>query len=480
MASSEAGGLVPARSRRGHAFLLSGRGLCCLFPASGAEGRGEGASARAPDRCGASNREDRRKIESPPHPGALPRRSASEEREKNRPLALCASAMLGALLLLLAPLAHAAPRIGVATMQPGEIFWERFGHNAIVVDDASRGEPLSYNFGFFDPSEPGFVGRFVRGRMEYQLVVLPFEQDLAYYRETGRGVSIQWLDLTDDEAAQLAAALAENAEPENARYRYDYFTDNCSTRVRDALDRALGGALRRQLEPRSQGNTYRSEAVRLASPAGWMWLGFDLGLGPFADAPRSRWEDAFVPMRLADSLREARRADGRPLVRSERRLLPHRVAPEPQAQARRLWPWLTIGLGMSALLLALARGAPARALWVALPLWTVGGLLGVVMLFLWCCTAHRAGWANHNLLLFDPLSLLLWPGAVRLLRGRAPGRAFRGLLIAILAGAALSLFLLWLPVQPQRNAPWIALMLPIHATLAWIFLRRRAHSLRCG
>ncbi len=386
-----------------------------------------------------------------------------------------------ALLWLLAAAANAAPRIGVATMQPGEIFWERFGHDAIVVDDPARGEPISYNFGFFDLSEPGFVGRFVRGEMQYQLVALPLAQDLAYYRETGRGVSIQWLDLTDAEATQLAAALAENAKPENARYGYDYFTDNCATRVRDALDRALGGELRRQLEPRSQGNTYRSEAVRLASPAGWMWLGFDLGLGPFADIPRSRWEDAFVPMHLADSLREVRRADGRPLVRSEEVVLPHRIAPEPEAKPRRLWPWLLVGLGVAAVLWGLGRGgagggAPRRTLWIALPVWTVGGLLGLLMLFLWCCTAHRAGWANHNILLFNPLGLLLWPGAVRLMRGREPGRLFRGLLVAILVGAVLSLFLLWLPVQPQRNAPWIALMLPVHAALAWIFLRRSVNS----
>src|SRR5688500_7867394 len=196
-------------------------------------------------------------------------------------------------------------RIGVMTMQPGEIFWERFGHNALVVDDPALPSPISYNYGFFDLTEPGFVWRFIRGEMQYQLVALPLEQDLAYYREVGRGVSMQWLDLEPERARRLADALAVNARPENARYGYDYFTDNCSTRVRDALDTVLDGGLQRQMSSRSRGNTYRSEAVRLASPAGWMWLGFDVGLGPFADRPLSRWQEAFVPMRLADSLREA-------------------------------------------------------------------------------------------------------------------------------------------------------------------------------
>lgn len=377
-----------------------------------------------------------------------------------------------------APVAAAAPqapRIGVATMQPGEVFWERFGHDAIVVDDpAVPSGPVSYNFGFFDLGEDGFIGRFVRGEMEYQLVALPLADDLAHYRQTGRGVSIQWLDLDPAQARGLAAALAENARPENARYRYDYFTDNCATRVRDALDRALGGQLRRQLESRSLGNTYRSEAVRLASPAGWMWLGFDIGLGPYADRPLSRWQDAFVPMHLADGLRQARHADGRPLVRSEESVLPHRIAPEPPATPRLWWPWMLAGLALGAAALALGRNAPKRVLWLALPAWLLCSALGAVMLLLWTATAHVAGWANHNLLLFNPVCVLLLPGAWRLLRGRDPGALFRGVLWLVLAGAVLATLLLWLQQgAPQRNAPWVSLLLPLHAALAWRLARTR-------
>ena len=134
--------------------------------------------------------------------------------------------------------AFAAPRIGVVTMLPGEIFWERFGHNAILVADPATGAGISYNFGFFDPTEPDFLARFIRGNMRYRLAALPIEQDLAVYRDEGRGVSVQWLDLDDAQAQSLADALAVNARPENAHYRYDYFLDNCSTRVRDAIDRS--------------------------------------------------------------------------------------------------------------------------------------------------------------------------------------------------------------------------------------------------
>lgn len=384
------------------------------------------------------------------------------------------------LLALAASFAHAqtppaqAPRIGVVTMGPGDVFWERFGHDAIVVDDPTRGEPVSYNFGYFDMAEDGFIERFVRGRMQYMLVALPLSEDMQYYREVGRGASIQWLDLDAAQARGIAAALADNAKPEHARYRYDYYTDNCATRVRDVLDRALGGQLRRQMEGRSSGDTYRSESLRLAAPAAWMWLGFDLGLGPRGDRPLSRWEQAFLPRRLADDLRDITLADGRPLVAAEQELLPQRQAAEPVGHAQRIWPWLLAGIALAAVVYALARRMARGVAGFALLFWLLCGLVGVLLLSCWMFTEHRALWSNRNVLLFDPLCLLLLPGAWAVWRGREPSRRFRRLLVAVAALAAFALLPLWLQQFPQRNGHWIALLLPVHAAFAWVWAKRKA------
>ncbi|WMJ68575.1 DUF4105 domain-containing protein [Stenotrophomonas sp. 24(2023)] len=372
----------------------------------------------------------------------------------------------------------APPRIGVVTMQPGTVFFERFGHDALVVLDPRSGQAISYNFGYFDPSEQDFIGRFVRGEMMYYLVALPLQQDLSYYDETGRGASVQWLDLRPEQARELAADLAERARPENARYHYDYYTANCATMVRDTLDKALGGSLHAQLSGRSRGNTYRSESVRLASPAPWMWLGFDLGLGPFADQPLSRWQEAFVPMRLADALRQVNNSDGRPLVQSEQELLPHRIAPEPKDSARRWWPWLLVGLAAAAGVLALRR-RPRLLAGLALPLWLLCTVAGGLLVFLWGFSAHQAAWANRNLLLLSPLCVLLLPGVVTLLRRRLPGRLFRTVLWLVAAQALAGLVLHWLSLQPQVNVQWIVLLLPIHAALAWV-LGRGPHPADTG
>ncbi|MBG3852173.1 DUF4105 domain-containing protein [Xanthomonas sp. WHRI 8391] len=393
--------------------------------------------------------------------------------------------ILALLALLIAPVAAAqapvettgpAPRVGVVTMQPGEVFFERFGHDAIVVVDPVTQQATSYNFGFFDPSEPDFVPRFTRGEMMYYLVALPLEEDLSQYRNVGRGVSIQWLDLPPEQARALAHGLAVRSQPENARYHYDYFVANCATMVRDTLDRAMGGALKSQLAGRSRGNTFRSEAVRLASPAPWMWLGFDLGLGPYADRPLSRWEEAFVPMRLADSLTQVHNSAGRPLVQSTQVLLPHRIAPEPDEQQRHWWPWLLTGLIVAAGVLALGRRQRLLAA-LALPYWLLCAIGGGLLVYLWGFTAHQSAWANRNLLLVNPLCALLLIGGIAVLRGRRPGRWFDVLRWVVAAAALLALLIHWLSFQAQDNLQWVLLLLPIHAALA-IALRRRDLSIR--
>ena len=46
---------------------------------------------------------------------------------------------------------------------------------------------------------------------------------------------------TPIEKAALLEYLQWNAQDAHKYYRYDYYRDNCSTRVRDALDRVLRG-----------------------------------------------------------------------------------------------------------------------------------------------------------------------------------------------------------------------------------------------
>lgn len=371
------------------------------------------------------------------------------------------------LLLLLPALAGAAPRIGLVTMLPGEVYWSRFGHNAILVE-GEDGRRLLYNYGFFDFEQPGFLARFLRGRMLYRLAVLPFEQDLGYYAAEGRGVQLQWLDLAPERARRLADFLAWNALPENAEYRYDYFRDNCATRVRDALDEALDGALRDQLSGRSRGLSYRSESLRLAAEEDWLWLGIHAGLGPAADVPLSRWDEGFVPMRLAEAVRLVRTPEGSPLVIGERELLPHRLAAEREDPPQRRWLFVALGLLGAAILGGLGRRGPRHGLAIGLLAghWLMCGLGGSLLLGLWLATDHQIAYANANLLLLNPLGLALLPALPALARRKATAW-MRGIALLIaLVGIALPLALA-LRLIEQDAADFVWLLLPLHLMAAW-------------
>jgi hypothetical protein len=373
-------------------------------------------------------------------------------------------------LLLIPTHAFAAPRIGVVTMGPGDEYWSRFGHDAILVDDRAddpSSEPTLYNFGYFDLDEPGFLWHFVQGRANYQLVALPAREDLEQYARAGRGTQLQWLDLTPAQASKLQRDLEWNARPENARYRYDYFTQDCTTRVRDALDRALDGLLKAQLTAPSQGLTYRFEAVRLGAPEPWLGLGMHFALGPYGDRPLSRWDEAFIPERLQASLRTIRTAAGTPLVTQEVQLLPQRLPPAPSDFPRWRMGFVLAGLGLAALVLIGTRFAPRTTAAFAGLFWLKCGLLGTGLLAIWAFTAHVAIYGNENVLLASPLCLALLPGAWRLLRGRDAPRWHAKILFVVAASAGVALFLKFLPFRIQSNGDWIALFLPIHLALAY-------------
>jgi hypothetical protein len=99
-------------------------------------------------------------------------------------------------------------------------------------------------------------------------------------------------------------------------------------------------------------------------------------------------------------------------------------------------------------------------------------VVGALLLFLWFGTEHVMAWANHNLFLLNPLAWAALPGAWRLLRGRPPGAWGARVTLLMALCAAAGLLLRWVSAQPQDNMHWIALLLPIHAAIAWTFFGR--------
>jgi hypothetical protein len=375
--------------------------------------------------------------------------------------------------------------VALITFGPGSEVWERFGHNAIQIRDNTTGATRLYNYGIFDFDQKNFFLNFARGRMMYRSAVDDAAEELPIYREEGRWIVEQDLNLEPAQRMKLAAYLDWNVRPENSEYRYDYFTANCSTRVRDALDMAVDGAIKQQTTSPSRGFTFRMDALRLMRPETLLTIGMDAGLGPFADRHLSYWEESFVPMELMRHMRDIHRVDAAtgalvPLVSRETRLADARVAEPQEYPPDWFWRALLAGCVIGGALVGLARLCSrgwARATFASFAAVAAIalGISGLVLLALWFFTDHVAAWRNENILLFDPLCLLLLPAWFCWVRAdRRPSRfaANLGFVIVLLCG--LAFFVKIFQSQPQDNRFWIALLLPIHAGFAAALFLRRA------
>lgn len=310
--------------------------------------------------------------------------------------------------------------VRLLTVGQGDLVFERFGHNMLWIINTRTSESIAWNWGAFSFHQPAFMRRFLFGNNEYILQGQNVAQQLQGYSRDNREVVSQELALTPGQRAALDAFVRTNALPENMGYRYDYFLDNCSTRLRDALDIVLGGAIRSVLVPRSSDLTYRSEVLRLNQHSALLFMGMDLALGTPADRPLSPWEHSFIPMRLRDELQVIRvpGPDGAtvPLAGPPKLLVDaEREGEPPYIDSRAERATIMIGALLLALV-CLGLSVPARrgskgASWglmaVAVIVHVVIGALSALIVFMWAFTLH-AFWAwNPHLLLFTPLSLVV-------------------------------------------------------------------------
>ncbi len=372
------------------------------------------------------------------------------------------------------------------TVGQGDAVWEHFGHNAIGIRDRRTNSDVLYNWGLFDFGQPDFIARFVHGDTRYWTAGSPATVDIPFYEHENRDITIQELNLTSTQRRALLAFVQWNSREENKYYRYDYFRDNCSTRVRDALDRVLNGALRAATSSEITTQSYRDHALRLMTGEVLVATGIDIGLGRPADRPISVWEEMFIPMRMRDRLRSVQvtDADGHvvPLVASERQVWRSGRRPEAHTPPRRAPAFLLLGTAVAALLLVAAgvvgpratpRAGVARALAV---IWSLlVGTIGVLLLYLRFGTAHIFAYHNLNLLQYNPL----W-GVVGLLLpfARRGTRLARFVVDLVLLGGLLTaaaMLVSGIPSLRQDNLAVVLLAAPVNvavAVAAWRVLAR--------
>ena len=373
-------------------------------------------------------------------------------------------------------------RVYLITIGQGAAYWEKYGHNMLRFVDQSAKLDLAYNWGTFDFTQPGYLRRLLIGDPQYWVDTIPTAVVFQFYRHFDRTITQQQLNLSPAQARAALDRARWNMRPEHRFYRYDYFLDNCSTRVRDLIDLAFGGAIKSASQD-TVDQTYRGETLRLLDDMRLTQLGVDIALGRPAGRKLTRWEDMFIPMRMRDALRDMRVRDSTgamvPVVAHEQVVYESRNHHERTTPPNRWLAYLAIGLLLAVELLIVgfvaertAKKGPELAFRFEVALWAlVTGLLGAVVLGAWLGTQHLFWYRNENLLLANPLSLFLVVLAPLSYWKPRLARA-AGIVAGIVAlAAAVALVLKGLP-SSQRNLELIALLLPPHFAVAFHLWRR--------
>ncbi len=294
------------------------------------------------------------------------------------------------------------------TCSPGTATYSIYGHSALRIVIPEKGIDSAYNWGVFDFATPNFVWKFAKGRLEYSLGVYSIDRFLQDYFLEQRSVYQQKINLERDEIEILFALITENLKPENIKYRYDFFYDDCSTRIRDLLEKSVGDKLIYPPEVAKDIPTFRDKVGEYQQPYPWLQMGVDLLMGLPGDKKANLRDRMFLPIDLQKGLSEAvvnRNGKMIPLLQNPATLLEFDTP-----EARR--GFFTTPLFVFSLLLiivivlsATLRGKTANKI-IDLLIFSIFSILALMMLFFNFFTDHQQMKWNLNIIWLSPFIIL--------------------------------------------------------------------------
>lgn len=285
-------------------------------------------------------------------------------------------------------------RISLVTCTPGQELYSIFGHSALRIIDSNSLSDIMINYGTFDFNDEDFYIKFMRGKLRY-FVSLQNTADFMYDYETeGRGISEQILYLSYQEKTTLKNALIENLKPENRYYQYDFFFDNCTTRLHDLLLKnknpqpILPAVMPERTRFREAIHSYLNQGGQQ-----WSKLGIDILLGAKTDRIMSAKDQGFLP----DNLMFALDQSNVKMVSSNRVLLPRKF--NDNDTENKAPEYFTTRLLFIVFLFGLIKNKYAISITKVFDIlfFTAIGLLGLLLVFMWVGTDHSMTKDNFNL-----------------------------------------------------------------------------------
>ena len=207
------------------------------------------------------------------------------------------------------------------TCGPGIDTYSNYGHSALRIAIPGKHTDIIYNWGVFEYNTKNFAWKFAKGRLDYMLDTEITKGFLQSYFFEQRYVYSQRLNIDSKEVRKLTELINENLRPENIKYRYDFFYDDCSTRIRDLLEKSIGDKLKYPPVEIGKVETFREMVARYQNPFPWLKFGVDLIMGSTSDKQAHFRDQMFLPIDMRNGLSKT-------LVRRSDKMIPLLQNPE--------------------------------------------------------------------------------------------------------------------------------------------------------
>lgn len=306
--------------------------------------------------------------------------------------------------------------VSILTIGPGSDLNDAFGHNGFRIHDEINKVDIVYDYGRYDFNTPNFYLKFARGKLLYEIGFANFEPFLNYYKSHNRWVKEQTLNLSYSEKQALFSFLQQNAKPENKKYKYDFFYDNCATRIRDVLIDVLGDKLEYKEDHINEGYTFRQLIQKNVKANSWGSLGMDIAIGAVVDQKAKPIEYQFLPEYINKGAQNAiikRGSTEEPLVVQSLSLF----NAEKREDTNNFFGSPLFVFGCLGLLIVFLTYKDfknnSRSRITDAVIFFCTGIIGFLLLLLWFATDHTATANNYNLLWAIPLSLLFFGSIFR-------------------------------------------------------------------
>lgn len=358
-------------------------------------------------------------------------------------------------------------KISLLTCAPGQELYSLYGHSALRVKDDTQAMDLVFNYGTFDFNTPNFYLKFANGNLKYLLAVGRFNSFLQSYFNDGRSVWEQELNLKQHEKQQLFDALANNAKTENRYYRYDFFFDNCATRIRDIVYDNMDGEIS-YVDTTETIRSFRSYIHEYEKNMPWVKEGLDIILGLGTDHKAYVNEQMFLPdymmLYFGKAIINKEGEESRSLVKEMRPLLRFELD---DTKPSLMTPTLVFGLILllGALLTTYELKFKKKPIMVFNRLlFLTTGIVGFLIVFLWFFTRHGVTGNNFNILWANPLYILMAFVPIKYMK-----KGWIKIIMISLLLSLVSLLLLWF-VLPQNLPSMVApLTLLLIIRLGYLF-----------